>query len=592
MKRLKHRTIDLSVFISKSFFLLLAVLFGIQAIYAQPEDYSDWEFSKDITINTTAGGTYIASDLVNYPLLLRFDNTNFDFLQAESTGIDIRFSASDGTHLPYEIERWEYSSSQAEVWVKVDQILGNNNTQYITMYWGNSSAPDSSSSEKVFDVNNDFVGVWHFQEDGNSTADGYKDATSNNNDGTGFSMTNSSDVDAYIGIGQEFDGSSDYIRINNDLFKDILTSTQSMTVSFWVKTDNTSYASMIIWEGRNGMNGFGTEEEIHLGYGEPNDTYWDDYVHFYSGDENDNNAGGDHCNVEHATSDITNWHHVAVTYDANGTTESAEMFFDGVSVDTETGSIGGNYAPSWSSYTLVGKPGANERYFDGIIDELRITRNILEDDQIIFDEATQDPTNPPLIYGNTPPTLYNIESTALDYIDGDGQVIITSSVTISDVDDTNLESAGISIGNYQNAEDLLVYSTIGNITGSWNSSTGVLTLSGTDTKTNYISALRSVLYENTSDDPNTTTRTISFQVYDGEDNSNTISRDINVFKANDNPTDISLTSTSVNENQALGTAVGTLSASDPDPGDNHTYSLVAGAGDTDNASFQIAGDQL
>ena len=58
------------------------------------------------------------------------------------------------------------------------------------------------------------------------------------------------------------------------------------------------------------------------------------------------------------------------------------------------------------------------------------------------------------------------------------------------------------------------------------------------------------------------------------------------------PTDISLSNTSVDENEPFATTVGTLSTTDPDVGDTFTYSLVAGTGDTDNASFQITGDQL
>ena len=41
----------------------------------------------------------------------------------------------------------------------------------------------------------------------------------------------------------------------------------------------------------------------------------------------------------------------------------------------------------------------------------------------------------------------------------------------------------------------------------------------------------------------------------------------------------------------IGTTVGTLTSSDPNGG-SHTYSLVAGAGDTDNAKFQLDSDQL
>lgn len=62
--------------------------------------------------------------------------------------------------------------------------------------------------------------------------------------------------------------------------------------------------------------------------------------------------------------------------------------------------------------------------------------------------------------------------------------------------------------------------------------------------------------------------------------------------ANQAPTDIALSGASVAENQAVATTVGTLSTNDPDLGDNHTYTLASGTGDTDNASFQVDGNTL
>ena len=55
----------------------------------------------------------------------------------------------------------------------------------------------------------------------------------------------------------------------------------------------------------------------------------------------------------------------------------------------------------------------------------------------------------------------------------------------------------------------------------------------------------------------------------------------------DTPTNISLSSNSVLENQPFGTAVGSLTATDPDVGDSHTFELVSGIGDAGNASFFI-----
>ena len=41
-----------------------------------------------------------------------------------------------------------------------------------------------------------------------------------------------------------------------------------------------------------------------------------------------------------------------------------------------------------------------------------------------------------------------------------------------------------------------------------------------------------------------------------------------------------------------GSAVASLSSSDPDAGDSLTYALVSGSGDDDNSAFTIEGDQL
>ncbi len=62
--------------------------------------------------------------------------------------------------------------------------------------------------------------------------------------------------------------------------------------------------------------------------------------------------------------------------------------------------------------------------------------------------------------------------------------------------------------------------------------------------------------------------------------------------ANSAPTDLALSPTTVAENQPSGTTVGTFSSTDPDVGDTFTYTLAAGAGDTDNGSFTIVGDEL
>ncbi|PNK01760.1 hypothetical protein CEP10_18405, partial [Cylindrospermopsis raciborskii S07] len=78
------------------------------------------------------------------------------------------------------------------------------------------------------------------------------------------------------------------------------------------------------------------------------------------------------------------------------------------------------------------------------------------------------------------------------------------------------------------------------------------------------------------------------------DGNNPVTQDliINVTNVNETPTDLTLSATTIAENQAIGTVVGNLSTTDPDAGNTFTYSLVTGAGATDNSSFTIDGGQL
>ena len=61
---------------------------------------------------------------------------------------------------------------------------------------------------------------------------------------------------------------------------------------------------------------------------------------------------------------------------------------------------------------------------------------------------------------------------------------------------------------------------------------------------------------------------------------------------NEPPTNIMLVGSTVPETASIGTAIGTFETSDPDTGDTFTYSLVSGAGSTDNASFRVSGNAL
>jgi hypothetical protein len=64
---------------------------------------------------------------------------------------------------------------------------------------------------------------------------------------------------------------------------------------------------------------------------------------------------------------------------------------------------------------------------------------------------------------------------------------------------------------------------------------------------------------------------------------------ISIIDVNESPTNIVLSNSAIDENLAPGTAIGTVSASDPDAGQTFTFSLAAGSGDSDNGAVSVSG---
>jgi hypothetical protein len=175
--------------------------------------YSLWKFSKKLYLNTAQSGAQVRGNVVNFPVLVRLTQTNFNFSEAKTDGSDLRFTKSNGLPLSYEIERWDASQGYAEIWVKVDTVFGNDSTHSITMYWGaptGSATVSLSNGASVFDTANGFQGVWHLGQTNGATA---IDATVNHYDGTPFNSASISPVTGMVGAAQKFNGQSGYFQM-------------------------------------------------------------------------------------------------------------------------------------------------------------------------------------------------------------------------------------------------------------------------------------------------------------------------------------------------------------------------------------------
>ncbi|MGH9459365.1 MAG: beta strand repeat-containing protein [Thermoanaerobaculia bacterium] len=181
---------------------------------------------------------------------------------------------------------------------------------------------------------------------------------------------------------------------------------------------------------------------------------------------------------------------------------------------------------------------------------------------------------------------------ALAYTENDAATAVDAAITVSDVDSTNLTGATVQItGNYASAEDVLAYTTALGITGTWNATTGTLTLAGTTTVANYQTALRNVTYANTSDDPSTLTRTVTWIADDGGAANNTstaVTSTIAVTAENDPPTAAAAGPFAAYSAIPISFPAATLSGTDAEAGTTVTIDTTAGT--VTNGTVSIATD--
>jgi hypothetical protein len=113
---------------------------------------------------------------------------------------------------------------------------------------------------------------------------------------------------------------------------------------------------------------------------------------------------------------------------------------------------------------------------------------------------------------DVPPTL-TVSSGAASYTEEQPAVAIDPTLTLTDPDGPNLTSARVSIsGGYRAGEDVLSFATQAGISGTFNASTGVLTLTGNATVSAWEAALRTVAYRDVSASPDVTTRQVTFSI--------------------------------------------------------------------------------
>lgn len=140
---------------------------------------------------------------------------------------------------------------------------------------------------------------------------------------------------------------------------------------------------------------------------------------------------------------------------------------------------------------------------------------------------------------NDAPTV-TLSGSAPSYTEGGSAATVDGGLTLGDVDDTSLEGATVTIGDFVTG-DVLAHGALPDGVSA-NFAAGVLTFTGSATPAQYQALLRSVTYASTSDDPTellggtpNTDRTVTFVVDDGTDPSAPQAKTVGVSAVNDPP---------------------------------------------------------
>jgi len=318
---------------------------------------SAWSYSQRLRLNTAASGADVQGDVFNVPVLVRLNSDNFDFSEAAPNGADLRFTKSDTISLPYEIERWDAASENADLWVKIDTIYGNDSIQAITMLWGNPEAASTSNCTAVFDTADGFAGVWHLSETSGTSA---RDASSGLFTGAYKGGLPRSEQGP-SGVGQTITSvDTDYVDMGDMLDPEM----RSLSISVWIKRGMLSGPQALIAKtnGELPKTSYGYLLSIDPG----------NYPHFNiaTGGADWGEASTFQMASDYAIDDTTSWHHVFAVIDRSGN-ERCKVYVDGID-RTSTSASGDITSVAGVSNTLnlrIGTESDGNVSYKGAVDE-------------------------------------------------------------------------------------------------------------------------------------------------------------------------------------------------------------------------------
>jgi RHS repeat-associated protein len=313
---------------------------------------SGWDNRVEITIDHTK----VDDTLTQFPVLLKlssdsgiggYDLTDI-FTELGANSKKIAVTQDDGTTQMYlEIEKWDNTNNLAWLWVsQPGWIISNTTDTTLYLYYDNTQADNttyvgdvnSTPAASVWDSS--FRAVYHMNDlTTSSLAD-----SKNSYDLNKRAANEPAQVDGQVGTGQDYDASNDKASYGSDFIGTVPLTVEALIYpAGWGENSNgrivhTSKVSFYLRQASTAL-AFTSDDAAHIAL----------------------SAAGS-IQVANPT-----WYEVAATRDASGT---ANIYIDGSLSGTANQNSG---TPATGYDFVIGDRGLEDRVFDGVIDEVRIS---------------------------------------------------------------------------------------------------------------------------------------------------------------------------------------------------------------------------
>jgi hypothetical protein len=348
---------------------------------------SSWLYRKKITINESQ--ITGSSNLTDFPVLISLSSDANLASNTQADADDILFTSSDGTtKLSHEIEKFTAGTGELIAWVEIPTLSYNANTE-IYLYYGNSGATNQQDTAGGT-WSAGYKGVYHLKESSGAVTD----SSGNGNNSSSVALTQQGANIGKIDGANEFDGTDDMVHFGDPSDGDLDFGTGSFTVSTWAKFTqsgasrlvskglfawDSGYALETSWSSNGGAGG-----GIAFGVGAANSEANSIFAYTNASYHNDS------------------WRHVTAVVDQ--AQKRLYIYVDGAAVNVDKGANtcgtdNNTYIDftSCTSFTASSTNpfvhGAHEtwgQYYDGVLDEIRLSNTAKSADWIQAEYANQN----------------------------------------------------------------------------------------------------------------------------------------------------------------------------------------------------------